>query len=330
MNQTSETTKKGLKRYILFVVPAIMFVVFSSACWICHRALKAEAHARYVGIANIAAEKIAKTVRGVEMNALNEFDEVEKHLDSPETVIAALESKTSLNPEVRGYFAAFEPYYFQQEGRWFEPYIHHVDTNDFVLRMVGSARHDYHKSDWYIRAQKSSDSFWADPYYYYDGTNISGHYTTFVKPIYDKTGRLACVCGADMTFEWLGKELQRIDEESRQNSLLNRYLHDEADYYTVVFNNDGSCIAFPEGKLLKLTEEQVDHHFDQRKSGTFDLNINGVPSTIFYTQLEHVNWSVAVVVAKQGIILPLVASGLIILLIVILGLLALGLVLRKF
>ena len=62
---------------------------------------------------NIASEKIAKTVRGMEMNAMNEFDEVEKHLDSPEAVIAALQSKTSLNPEVRGYFAAFEPGYFQ-------------------------------------------------------------------------------------------------------------------------------------------------------------------------------------------------------------------------
>ena len=319
MNQTSESTTKGLTRYILSVVPAIMFVVFSSTCWICYQALKAEAHTRYVGIANIAAEKIAKTVRGVEMNALNEFDEVEKHLDSPEAVIAALESKTSLNPEVRGYFAAFEPYYFQQEGRWFEPYVHHVDTNDFVLRMVGSARHDYHKSDWYIRAQKSSDSFWADPYYYYDGTNISGHYTTFVKPIYDKTGRLACVCGADMTFEWLGKELQRIDDESRQNNLLNRYLHGQADYYTVVFNNDGSCIAFPEGKLLKLTEEQVDHHFDKRESGTFDLNINGVASTLYYTPIEHVKWSAALVVTKRCLLLPLILLTIVFLLLTSLG-----------
>ena len=43
-------------------------------------------------------------------------------------------SKTALNPEVRGYFAAFEPDYFPQKGKWFEPYVHHVDSNAFEVR----------------------------------------------------------------------------------------------------------------------------------------------------------------------------------------------------
>jgi len=296
---------------------------------ISYQAIKAETHARYVGITNVASEKIAKTIRGMELNAMNEFDEVEKHLDTPESVIAALESKTALNPEVRGYFAAFEPYYFQKEGQWFEPYVHHVDTSAFELRQVGSASHDYHKSEWYIRAKKVNESFWADPYYYYDGTNISGHYTTFVKPIYDKSGRLACVCGADMTFEWLGKELQRIDEENRKNDLLNRYLYNQNDCYTVVFNNDGSCIAYPEGKILNMTKEQAGDTFNQQKSGMFDLNINGVPSTIYYTPIEHVKWSAAVIVAKPSILQSLFKFGFVFLIVTILGILVVWLVCRR-
>lgn len=322
MKQTSKSTSKRLTRYILFIVLAMMIIALSASCWICYQALKAEAHARYAGITNIVAEKIAKTIRGMEMNAMNEFDEVEKHLDSPDAVIAALESKTSLNPEVRGYFAAFEPYYFQKEGQWFEPYVHHVDTSAFELRMVGSARHNYHKSDWYIRAKQSNESFWADPYYYYDGTNISGHYTTFVKPVFDKTGRLACVCGADMTFEWLSKELQRIDENSCQNDLLKRYIYGEADYYTVVINNDGSCIAHPEDKLLTMTKEQAGDTFNQGKSGMFEMNINGVSSTIYYTPIEHVKWSAAVIVTKPDVMLPLLKLAFIFLLIGALGILA--------
>lgn len=321
VKQTSDSISKKITRYVLLTVLVVMLIVFSVSTWICYQALKAEAHARYVGITNVVSEKIAKTIRGMEMNAMNEFDEVEKHLDTPASVIAALESKTALNPEVRGYFAAFEPYYFQEEGQWFEPYVHHVDTNAFELRMVGSARHNYHKSDWYIRAKQSNDSFWADPYYYYDGTNISGHYTTFVKPIFDKSGRLACVCGADMTFEWLSKELLRIDKDSHQNDLLNRYLYGESDYYTVVINNDGSCIAYPEDKLLKITKEQVGDIFNQGKSGMFEMNINGVPSTIYYTPIEHVKWSAAVIVTKEGILLPLLKLAFVFLLIGALGIL---------
>ena len=328
VKQTSEHTSKRITRNILLTVLAVLIVVFSVSFWMCYQALKAEAHARYAGMTNVASEKIAKTIRGVEMNAMNEFDEVEKHLDSPESVITALESKTALNPEVRGYFAAFEPYYFEKEGQWFEPYVHHVDTSAFELRMVGSARHNYHKSDWYIRAKNANMSFWADPYYYYDGTNISGHYTTFVKPIFDKTGRLACVCGADMTFEWLGKELQRIDEESKQNDLLNRYLYDQTDFYTVVINSDGSCIAYPEGKILTMTKEQAGDTFAQQKSGTFELNINGIPSTIYYTPIEHVNWSAAVIVAKQGDLQPLFKLGLVFLLLGGLSILAVWRIIR--
>ena len=329
MKQTPTATSKKLTRNILLTVLAVIIVIFSLSFWVCYQALKAEYHARYVGMMNIASEKIAKTIRGVEMNAKNEFDEVEKHLDTPESVIAALESKSDLNPEVRGYFAAFEPYYFQQEGRWFEPYVHHVDTCAYELRMVGSARHNYHKSEWYIRAKQSKESFWADPYYYYDGTSISGHYTTYVKPIFDKTGRLPCVCGADMTFEWLGKELQRIDEEIKHNDLLNRYIYDPADCYTVVINNDGSCIAYPEGKLLTMTKEQIGDAFQQQRSGTIELNINGVASTIYYTPIEHVKWSVAVVVAKQGVLRPLVILSLVFLIAAVLGMLVIWQILRR-
>lgn len=280
---------------------------------------------------NLASEKIAKTVSGMEMNAMNEFDEVEKHLDSPDDVIAALESKTSLNPEVRGYFAAFEPNYFPQMGQWFEPYVHHVDSGAFEVRQVGSARHNYHKSEWYIRAKNTNKSFWSDPYYYFDGTNISGHYTTFVKPIYDKTGRLACVCGADMTFEWLAKELQRIDSECRNDEFLKKYfLSDDSKFYTIVLNSDGSCIANPEGNRVALTQEQVGRSLELGKSGTIEMRINGVSSMIYYTPIDHVDWALAVVVPDQGIIKPLMKYGIILLLVSVLGIIAVWLICRRF
>jgi hypothetical protein len=195
------TMAKHFRLYLLLTVLAVFVFTSSVDLWAFYQAVKTENHVRYVGMMNIASEKIAKTIRGMEMNAMNKFDEVEKHLDSPESVIAALKSKTSLNPDVRGYFAAFEPNYFEQEGTWFEPYVVHVDTSDFEVRMVGSARHNYHKSEWYVRAKKSNKSFWAHPYFYYDGSDISGHYTTFVQPVYDEQGRLACVCEPPLSNE---------------------------------------------------------------------------------------------------------------------------------
>lgn len=117
MQTSITTTRKNPMRNALLVLLGVMIVVTTTSLWTCDRAVKTERHVRYVGMLNIASEKIAKTIHGMEMNAMNEFDEVEKHLDSPEDVIAALESKTSLNPEVRGYFAAFEPNYFPRRVR---------------------------------------------------------------------------------------------------------------------------------------------------------------------------------------------------------------------
>ena len=323
-------SSKKYMRSIMLETLAVFIVASGISYWIYYQAVKSASHTHYVGIMNVAAEKIGNTVSSMEMNAMNEFDEVEKHLDTPASVIAALESKTSLNPEVRGYFAAFEPNYFPSEGQWFEPYVHHVDDNDFEVRQVGSASHNYHKSEWYIRAKDTKESFWSDPYYYFDGTSISGHYTTFVKPIYDKTGKLACVCGADMTFEWLSKEVQQIDDESRNNDLLNFFLlNDGGEFYTVVLNNDGSSIASPEGKPVKLTEDQVGQSLELRKSGMVETKINGQHSTVYYTPIERVNWSVAVVVTDQGIAKAMIKFGIILLLITILGMIVVWLACRR-
>lgn len=331
MKQASKTSVKRFPIIVLLTVVAVLMVVFCVSYWVCYQAVQSENHTRYVGIMNLASEKIAKTVSGMEMNAMNEFDEVEKHLDSPDDVIAALESKTSLNPEVRGYFAAFEPNYFPQMGEWFEPYVHHVDSGAFEVRQVGSARHNYHKSEWYIRAKNTNKSLWSDPYYYFDGTNISGHYTTFVKPVYDKTGRLACVCGADMTFEWLAKELQRIDSECRNDEFLKKnFLSDDNEFYTIVLNSDGSCIANPEGNRVALTKEQVGRSLELGKSGTIEMRINGVSSMIYYTPIDHVDWALAVVVPDQGIIKPLMKYGIILLLVSVLGIIAVWLICRRF
>ena len=325
------SVKKDMNKkwYVLIAASVVILVVVGVSYWAFRAAMRAETNVRYAGLQSVIAAQLNKTIRGMEMSAINVFNEVEKHMDSPESVVQALEEESNLNPDVRGYFAAFEPNFFPSKGQWFEPYIHHSDSSDFEISMVGSARHDYTKSDWYIRGKESSGSFWSDPYYYYDGTSMSGHYATFVKPIFDSTGRLACVCGADITFEWLTKELQKIDNDSRSDSLLNKgHLYDILNFYSVIIDKGGYCIIHPEGKSVSLTKEQV-HTMSQMKSGTMDLEVNGVPMTLYYSPIEHIDWTVAVVVAKQDIQRPLFLLGLGFLLVIAIGMIVVWLVCRR-
>jgi len=321
---------KRQSMYVLLVVTAVIIVSVGVSFWAFSYVMRAETNVRYIGLQNIISEKIAKTVKGMETNAKNVFDEVGKHLDSPEAVIAALQSKTSLAPDVRGYFAAFEPEYFKEKGKWFEPYVHHTDNSEFVLSMVGSARHDYTKSDWYIRARKSTEGFWSDPYYYYDGTDMSGHYCTFVEPVFDATGRLACVCGADITFDWLTKELQRIDAQYQNHESLNKYpLMRDLDFFSVVVDHDGSCLIHPENKKLPIKDEGMLQNLSQKKSGTFDVTVDGVPSTLYYGPIEGIDWTLVLVVPNGDIQKPILTMGIVLLTLAIFGIMIVWIICRQ-
>jgi len=319
------------KRYILLTVSAVMIITLAMSLWICFRVMTAEAHVRYVGIVNVAAEKVTKSVRGMEMNAKNVFDEVSKHLDSPDAVIKALLSKTSLNPEVKGYFAAFEPGYFPEKGHWFEPYVHHKDSSQFIVSQVGSARHDYTTSGWYVRAKEQKAGFWSDPYYYQDNDEIglSGHYCTYVEPVFDEKESLICVCGADMTLEWLAKKLRHIDESARTNAMLNQFHKGSQNFYTVVLSHDGSAIAHPEEKPVTITDADMLSNMAKKVSGMKDLTINGLDVCVYYAPIEDINWTVALVVPNEDIWKPLLFPGLILLLIIITGIAIIYMSLRR-
>ena len=315
MKETSESIAKKSARSVKITVLAVVLIMISVSLYFCYHAVKAENHARYVGIKNVASERIAKVIRGIEISANNIFEEVEQHLDSPEDVIAALRSKVHFNLDVRGYFAAFTPNYFPEQGKWFEPYIYQPDVVGFEYRQVGSESHDYTQSPWYVRAKDTQGCFWSEPYYYDDGTSMSGHYCTFVKPIYDLKGDLACVCGADMTFEWLAKELGWVDVTNRANNMQNQFhVLSAVDFYTVILNSDGTCVAHPDEKNVTITDEGVLRDLALKKSGTIDMEVNGESCTVYYGPIEYIDWSVAIVVPKVDLLKPLFPVALILLL----------------
>ena len=181
-----------------------------------------------------------------------------------------------------------------------------------------------------MQAKKTGASFWSEPYYYYDGTNLSGHYATFVKPIYNSKGDLACVCGADMKFEWLAKELKWVDESSRSNKLLNKYLlMSDLNYYTIILNKDGACLAHPEEKEMSISDEDMRKDLLHRKSGVADMDIDGVSCTVYYGPIEYIDWSVAVVVPKYDIVKPMLPIVIILLSMVVIGFLIVWFVCKR-
>ena len=315
---------------VLLTASVVILIAVSASYWAVFKVLNAETNVRYSGLQSYVASELCRTIKGMELSAENVFNEVEKHLVSPDAVIAALESESNLNPDVRGYFAAFEPDFFKEKGRWFEPYVHHSDSSKFEMTQVGSARHDYTQSKWYVRAKNLKMPFWSDPYYYYDGTNISGHYCTYVKPVFDSEGKLACVCGADITFEWLSKELLNIDDRSRNAKQVNIYrLKRNFDFYSVVFDKDGTCLVHPQDKNVVITDEVILGNLNNHVGGVVEMDICGVPSVVYYGPIEGLDWTVAVIASKSDLQKPFTYMSIILALIAVIGIVAVWFICRR-
>lgn len=321
MNRDSNQNKPQSKSHFWTISVVILFVIACSY-WALYQIMQAETSMRYTGLQQVVSAKIGKTISGMELSATNMFNEVEKNLDSPQSAMEALESESHLNPDVRGYFAAFAPYYFKEKGQWFEPYIHQNDSGEFVMSELGPTGRDYSKSTWYIQAEKTRQPFWCDPYYYYDGSSISGHYCTFVKPVLDANGQLVCVCGADITFEWINKELQRIDESCREAEHYgNHRLMRDFNFFSVILYKDGTCIAYPSEKHIGITDTTVINRLANSETGVTEILVDGVPSTLYYGPIESVDWSVAIVTPTSDLRKPFLYSALLMLLLAIIALL---------
>ena len=330
MKQTSITTANKQRLQLSLAVSIVILIAVGASYWVVNKALKAETNVRYSGLQSYVASELCRTIKGMELSAENVFNEVEKHLVSPDAVIEALESESNLNPDVRGYFAAFEPDYFKEKGRWFEPYVHHTDSTNFEMTQVGSARHDYTQSKWYILAKDLKMPFWSKPYYYYDGTNISGHYCTYVKPVFDSTGKLACVCGADITFEWLSKELLNIDEKCRNVKQVNIFrLKRDFEFYSVVFDKDGTCLVHPQDKNVAITDEVILGNLNDHVGGVAEIDISGVPSVVYYGPIEGMDWTVAVIASKSDLQKPFTYMSIVLALIAVLGIVTVWVICRR-
>ena len=118
-----------------------------------------------------------------------------------------------------------------------------------------------------------------------------------------------CVCGADLTFEWLEKELRQTDHKAKLDDLMKRFLwNDEPDFHTVVTDHNGSCIA---------------------SAGTTEAPIKQDEVNLYSGPISHTNWTVAVVVPQHDHLKLLLGIGLILLTVVVVGTVVVWIILRS-
>ena len=320
MRKRYKSLAKRLTRRVTLAVLAMIIFILAIALTFSFKFIKAGEEERYEAIMEMVSEKLGRILVTQEIGVNNLSDELRHSMDSPESVMEAMEREIKLNDYTQGYFMAFEPGYFPEYEKWFEVYMKKDQDH---ARNIGSADHDYLSSDWYNKTKPKRKGLWSEPYY--DNVGQNGNVCSFTMPLYDKDGRLAGVCGTDMSLEWLAEELKKINANSFD-------INDDKYFYTFIINHDGTYIAHPDKeRVMKKNvlssidqssgDEQVILDMMQMNYGIASVTIDDVSSNIYYVPLGATNWSMAIVIPQIAIWMPFIIMMVPLVLIIVIGLL---------
>ena len=170
----------------------------------------------YYSAQNIIQQNVERTTQR-EMNALNlcvrnKLTKIEVTLDNMSWVVSRdLENANWMfeitemlvkdNSVINGSAIAFTPNYYPKKGRWFEPSTVRKADGSIENLQVGSANHDYTKSEFYTVPMATDSCIWSEPYMDIDGSQIE--VTTYSVPVHDDDGRKVAVVIADISIDWL-------------------------------------------------------------------------------------------------------------------------------
>jgi len=276
-----------LSFFNVLIIGAILVFVFKVSL------MNSDMRGQYV--ASGIEGKIESLLWAVHVGASNNRDEVERNLESPDQVFDALEHEIAVNDFI-GCFAAFEPDYFKDQGRWFEAYVYHVDSAHLERRQIGSQGHDYFNGVWYekgLNQDRQGLGYLTTPYF--DDSVDSAMYCSYVLPIVDRRGRKVGVYGVDLEYLWLNEVIGEVEkmvkrefldsDESIQN-------HDGTIYFSVqIIDGKGNRILSSDSldlSILKAEREEVSDNLGMK-------DLKGTPYYANFKSIPFTDWTVAVI-----------------------------------
>ena len=262
---------------------------------------------------DVTNETIQNELTSVEVATIYAARDMERHLSTPEEVYKTLQQNIADVPEkvaILGFFAAFEPYRYPQEGRLFEPYVMMVDSQ-IVSKRGENMR--YLTSEWYQNGLNAKSHYWSQPYL---STTLKGKILcSCIVPLHDKEGRKVGISGADISLNWLRKWLMREDVEMNARG-VSHFLAGNShrkDFwsYSFILSKDGSFISHPDSTRIltdnfftSLTTDDTRHQhlIDDMKGdrrGLAEATLDGKDVFLFYAPLKHTDWTMGIVVPKK-------------------------------
>ena len=291
----------------VFIIGAVFFFDMGVSM------IESKGRAQY--IMDVVDGKLTTMLSGVAITAANNVAEFEENLDHPEKVCEAMEHELRFNNRYLGCGIGFEPDYYPSQGRWFEPYVRIVDSIHVEHELIGSAQHDYHNQEWYLkgRSLERGKGYLTDPYF--DDAGGKTLLSTYVTPVFDRQGRRVGVYGIDLNLNWIAQTIANEEQRVKGMSLLQETSDDDNFFFIQILDSKGKKIAGSE----TLDDEAVKIVMEADSIESKIKKINDAVYFISSRRISDTDWTIVVAQLNKFALINGILASIIILLIMLVG-----------
>ena len=225
---------------------------------------------------------------------------VQRHPDRADSMFVYSRSLLQNNPDFYNCSIAFEPYYFQNYGRYFSAYSKHV--GDTIRTTQGGSDHyQYFFMDWYLMPTLLDHPCWTEPYVDLDvATNTSEMVTSYCKAIKDKNGKLIGVINTSLSLNWLSQTISAVKPYPNSYSIMigrggTFFVHPDSTKITrqTIFTQ---TMETPDTAMVALG-----HAMQRGEEGMKQMELGGEKCYVFYEPLGQTGCSMAIVCPESDI-----------------------------
>ena len=286
--------------WVVFFAAIIFNVALGFLFYQAREAVRQEAVSRATTILDKTSLRVEGILNRVEVASNMTMWLVQRHPDKADSMFVYSRGLLLNNPDFYNCSIAFEPYYFNDKGRYFSAYTKHVSDSIRTIQ-GGSDSYQYFFADWYLMPQLLEKPCWTEPYMDLDvATNTSEMVTSYCQTIKNKQGKMIGVINISLSLNWLSQTISAV--KPYPNS------------YSIMIGRGGTYFVHPDTTkitrqtIFTQTLEQPDtamtalgYAMQHGKEGMKHMNVDGKDCYVFYKPLGKTGCSMAIVCPESDI-----------------------------
>ena len=304
---------------IIFIA-ALSFLFYQS-----REAVRQEAISRATQILNNTSLRVEGILNRVEVASDMTAWLVRRHPDEADSMFVYSRAMLQNNPDFYNCSVAFEPYFFEEQGRYFSAYSKH-DGDSIRTIQGGSDSYQYFFMDWYLMPILLDKPCWTEPYMDLDvKTNTSEMVTSYcqaIKIVGEQDQSQTCLDSAEREHARLkgkgeqGKVIGVINTSLSLNWLSQTIsaVKPYPNSFSIMIGRGGTYFVHPDTTkitretIFTATLEQPDtaltalgRAMQRGEEGMMHTNVNGEECYVFYKPLGKTGCSMAIVCPESDI-----------------------------